>query len=118
MNKEKITLDQFYTSKEVTKASLLAILLTVILAVPVVLVIIQLYSLFLMRVYLINTIAFILMYSIVELGLFIRKWILKSIRKTEYNYNKEILMDSIVFLILFVLFYLFIMLIIIPKFVI
>ncbi len=118
MEENKITIKDFYTDKEINRSSLLSLLITVFLSIPIVLVIIQLFSLFLMRVYLMTTITFLVLYGLVVLSLFFRKWILKSIRKTEYNFSKDILIDSFIFLGIFIGLYLFVVFFIIPRFVI
>ena len=118
MDNNNNKINDFYTDKEINKSTLISLILTVIIAIPFILIIVQLFSLFLMRVYLMTTITFIILYGLIIFSLFLRRWMLISIKKTEYSFKKEILIDSLIFLAIFIVIFLFVILFIIPRFVI
>ena len=111
-------IEEKYSNKEITRAYFGSLIAVLILAVPVILVLVQLFSIFLMRPYLMEIIAAILIDVLLVLFIVFKNAILKKYNAfDDIKYNFILIFEGIVISIFVIILALIVGFVIIPIFV-
>ena len=111
-------IEEKYSNKEITRAYFGSLTIVLILAVPVILVLVQLFSIFLMRPYFMEIIAAILIDVLLVLFIVFKNAILKKYNAfDDIKYNFILIFEGIVISIFVIILALIVGFVIIPIFV-